>query len=93
MMTPGISLDRLLGRLPRKPVDLLIVGAKISRESYVLLFTEDHKAEALRTLGRWASDPSLSFTWHTAAVLSAWIRDACCLGKDLDREHKRQEGQ
>ncbi len=87
------SIDRLLGRLPRKPADLLMVGVKLTGERYVLLFTEDHKAEALRTLGRWASDPSLSFTWHTAAVLSARIRDACCLGKDLDDEHRRAEGQ
>ncbi len=80
-MKPGLDIDRLLGRLPRKPADLLMVGVRLTGESYVLLFTEDHKAEALRTLGRWASDPSLSFTWHTAAVLSARIRDAMCGGK------------
>ena len=92
-MIDPISLDRLLGRVPERKRDLLMIGVRLTGESYVLLFTEDHKAEALRTLGRWASDPSLSFTWHTAAVLSARIRDACCLGKDLDREHRRQEGQ
>ena len=38
-------------------------------------FDDAHKAEALRTLGRFASDPKLpSFTWYDAACLSQRIR-------------------
>jgi hypothetical protein len=43
-------------------------------ERYILLFDDDHRAEALRTLGRFASNPELSFTWYDAAVLSQKIR-------------------
>jgi hypothetical protein len=32
------------------------------------------RAETLRTLGRFASNPQLSFTWYDAAVLSQKIR-------------------
>jgi hypothetical protein len=48
----------------------LVKGA----ERYVFLFTDEHKAEVLRTLGRFASNPELSFTWYDAAVLSQRLR-------------------
>lgn len=43
-------------------------------ERYVFLYTEANRAETLRTLGRFASNPELSFTWYDAAVLSQKIR-------------------
>jgi hypothetical protein len=43
-------------------------------ERYVFLFDDDNRAEALRTLGRFASNPDLSFTWYDAAILSQKIR-------------------
>ena len=43
-------------------------------ERYVFLYTEANRAEALRTLGRFASNPDLSFSWYDAAVLSQKIR-------------------
>lgn len=43
-------------------------------ERYVFLYDDDHRAETLRTLGRYASDPELSFTWYDAAVLSQRLR-------------------
>ncbi|PQO33852.1 hypothetical protein [Blastopirellula marina] len=43
-------------------------------ERYVFLFSDQRRAEALRTLGRYASNPELSFTWYDAAVLSQKIR-------------------
>lgn len=43
-------------------------------ERYLFLFNDATRAELLRTLGRFASDPELSFTWHDAAVLSQKIR-------------------
>lgn len=42
-------------------------------ERFVLLYTHRTRAEALRTLGRWASNPELGFTWYDAAVLSGKI--------------------
>jgi len=43
-------------------------------ERYVFLFKDEFKAEILRTLGRFASSPDLSFTWYDAAVLSQKVR-------------------
>lgn len=44
------------------------------REKYVFVYDVAHRGEALRTLGRFAVDPGLSFTWYDAAVLSQRIR-------------------
>ncbi len=43
-------------------------------ERYVFLYNEANRANILRTLGRYASNPDLSFTWYDAAVLSQKIR-------------------
>jgi hypothetical protein len=43
-------------------------------ERYVFLFNEKNRGELLRTLGRYASNPDLNFTWYDAAVLSQKIR-------------------
>ena len=43
-------------------------------ERYIFLFDDKNRAETLRTLGRYASDSELSFTWYDAAVLSQKIR-------------------
>lgn len=43
-------------------------------ERYVFLYDDSHRAAALRTLGRYASNPDLSFSWYDAAVLSQKIR-------------------
>ena len=43
-------------------------------ERYIFLFDDNHRAETLRTFGRYASNPDLSFTWYDAAVLSQKLR-------------------
>ena len=43
-------------------------------EKYVFLFDDKNRSETLRQLGKYASDPDLSFTWYDAAVLSQKIR-------------------
>lgn len=44
-------------------------------ERYVFLYDDAHRADTLRTLGRYASDPSLSFTWYDAALLAQKVRE------------------
>lgn len=44
------------------------------KERYVFLYSDEYRTETLRTLGRYASDPELSFSWYDAAVLSQKIR-------------------
>ncbi|MBM4001159.1 MAG: hypothetical protein FJ297_16765 [Planctomycetes bacterium] len=54
--------------------DINVLALVKGSERYVFLFDDAHRAEALRTLGRFASNPDLSFTWYDAAVLSQKIR-------------------
>ena len=43
-------------------------------ERYVFLFDDESPEELLQTLGRYASDTELSFTWYDAAILSQKVR-------------------
>lgn len=58
------------GEGPEVNVLALVKGT----ERYVFLYTDNHRADTLRTLGRYASDPELSFNWYDAALLSQKIR-------------------
>jgi hypothetical protein len=54
--------------------DINVLALVKGEERYIFLFDDDRRAEALRTLGRFASNPELSFSWYDAAVLSQRIR-------------------
>ena len=54
--------------------DINVLALVKGQERYIFLFDDTNRAEALRTLGRYASNPELSFTWYDAAVLSQKIR-------------------
>ncbi len=54
--------------------DVNVLALVKGEERYVFLYTESNRAETLRVLGRYASNPELSFTWYDAAVLSQKIR-------------------
>jgi hypothetical protein len=54
--------------------DINVLALVKAEERYIFLFDDNNRAETLRTLGRYASDPGLSFTWYDAAVLSQKIR-------------------
>lgn len=43
-------------------------------ERYVFLYDDESTATLLQTLGRYAADKTLSFTWYDAAVLSQKVR-------------------
>ena len=43
-------------------------------ERFVFLYDETSIATLLQTLGRYAADPELSFSWYDAAVLSQKVR-------------------
>jgi len=57
-----------------KPIDtrqdINIVVLVKGPERYVFLYDDSSHVEMLRTLGRYASNPELSFTWYDAAKLS-----------------------
>ena len=54
--------------------DINVLALVKGKERFIFLFDDDNRAETLRTLGRYASNPELSFTWYDAAVLSQKIR-------------------
>ncbi|MHB0957531.1 MAG: hypothetical protein ACYC6N_17365 [Pirellulaceae bacterium] len=54
--------------------DINVLALVKGKERYIFLFDDDNRGEALRTLGRYASNQDLSFTWYDAAVLSQKIR-------------------
>jgi len=54
--------------------DINVLALVKGSERYIFLYDDARRAEALRTLGRFASNPQLSFTWYDAAVLSQKVR-------------------
>ena len=54
--------------------DINVLALVKGEERYIFLYDDENRAETLRTLGRYASNPDLSFTWYDAAVLSQKIR-------------------
>lgn len=54
-------------------------------ERYVFLYDEESTATLLQTLGRFAADKEMSFTWYDAAVLSQKVRR---LREEADAEER-----
>lgn len=57
--------------------DINVLALVKGSERYIFLYDDESRAETLRVLGRYASNPELSFTWYDAAVLSQKIRQEC----------------
>ncbi|MFK7767329.1 MAG: hypothetical protein AB8B55_08920 [Mariniblastus sp.] len=55
--------------------DINVVALVKGEERYIFLFNDANKSETMRTLGRYASDSKLSFSWYDAAVLSQKVRN------------------
>ena len=66
--------------------DINVLALVKGEERYIFLYDDEHRAQALRTLGRFASNPELSFSWYDAAVLSQRIRQTA-------HEHRLEEAQ
>ena len=54
--------------------DINVLALVKGGEKYIFLYDDANRARALRTLGRYASSPDLSFSWYDAAILSQKIR-------------------
>ena len=54
--------------------DIKVLALVRGCERYVFFYDDESRAETLRLLGRFASEPELSFTWYDASVLSQKIR-------------------
>ncbi len=62
----------LPGDIPMKDINVLSLVK--GEETYVFLYSDGQRAECLQTLGRFAGNPELRFTWYDAAILSQKIR-------------------
>lgn len=56
--------------------DVNVVALVKGEERYIFLFNDQRKGELLRTLGKYASNSELEFSWYDAAVLSQKVRKA-----------------
>jgi hypothetical protein len=71
--------------------DINVLALVKGEERYIFLFDDEHRSEALRTLGRFASNPELSFSWYDAAVLSQRVRQTAqeAAAEAAPRQHAR----
>jgi hypothetical protein len=71
----------MVNRLPTsRNDDINVLGLIKGRERFVFFYIESERAEILRTLGRFASDPGLDFDRHDAATLSKSVQDVGGVG-------------
>ena len=54
--------------------DINVLALVKGKERYIFLYNDSNRSKTLRTLGRYASNQDLSFSWYDAAVLSQKIR-------------------
>lgn len=54
-------------------------------ERFVFLYDDESCPQLLQTLGKFAADPELNFTWYDAAVLSQKVRR---LQQDVKNERR-----
>ena len=55
--------------------DTNIIALVKGTERYVFVFADDRRDDLCSTLGRFAADPDLAFTWYDAAALGDKIRE------------------
>jgi len=58
-------------------------------ERYVFLYDDDSADRLLHTLGEYAADPELSFSWYDAAVMSQRIAKMRADAQSTPKPHSR----
>ncbi|MCH2113766.1 MAG: hypothetical protein MK171_02465 [Pirellulales bacterium] len=71
--------------------DINVLALVKGKDRYIFLFDDAHRAETLRTLGRFASNAELSFSWYDAAVLSQKVRQTEPAAKQFQRTSLPQQ--
>ncbi len=66
--------------------DINVLALVKGGEKYIFLYDDSQRTRTLRVLGRFASNPELSFSWYDAAILSQKIRRQ---SKSVDPIHNR----
>ncbi len=71
-------------RIEQGDREVQIVTIEKGVERYVLIIDPESRAsrsQALRTLGYWAADHRLSFSWYDAAIASKRIRETAIINR------------
>lgn len=64
--------------------DINVIALVKGGERFVFLYDDDSREETLRTLGRYAANPELNFSWYDASVLAQKVRR----GGARSRQHR-----
>jgi hypothetical protein len=72
--------------------EVSVVALARGNEQYLFIFDDRNRTELLRTLGRFAANPELSFSWYDAAVLSHKVRNMPLID-DRSRGYNGQPGE
>ncbi len=67
--------------------ELNVLALVKDTERYIFLYDEESGDSLLQTLGQFAADKDLSFTWYDAAVLSQKVRR---MKEEADAEAREQ---
>ncbi|MCX7421084.1 MAG: hypothetical protein NT013_16295 [Planctomycetia bacterium] len=67
--------------------ELNVLALVKDTERYIFLYDEESADSLLQTMGQYAADKDLSFTWYDAAVLSQKVRR---LKEETDAEAREQ---
>lgn len=57
------------------PLSLVAIQKPLTNESYVFLYVDATRAQIMLKMGRFASNPDLSFSWSNAAFGSQKVRE------------------
>lgn len=69
-----IHLDRLQRERTEMSQSINVFALVKDGQKYVFLYDDVSHDELLQTLGRYAADPELNFSWYDAAVISQRVR-------------------
>lgn len=65
-----------MSRENQPDADVQVVVIVKHKERFVFVFTDRTRDQVLQTLGRFAENPDLNFTWYDAAIVANKIRKA-----------------
>lgn len=63
------------------------------QERYIFLYDDAAVEDVRAKLGKFAADPSLSFTWYDAATVSAKMKNAQCKVQNEIRTRSRDSSE
>lgn len=64
-----------LPRIAPPDRDIRVIALVRGDQRYFFYYRPETRLALLRTLGRYAADPDLEFSWYDAAIVSAKVRE------------------